>query len=69
MPREFHYNDRIAWPDNHRIAVTLTFDARTLRAIIRHMKKAEGVWFATGSEVARRCLDRLFKPQREVAAF
>ena len=36
--------------------------ARTLRAIIRHMKAAEGVWFATGSEVARWCLDELFKP-------
>ena len=38
--------------------------ARTLRAIIRHMKQAEGVWFATGSEVAGWCLDELFKPAR-----
>lgn len=35
--------------------------ARTLRAIIRHMKKADGVWFATGSEVAHWCLDSVFK--------
>ena len=34
--------------------------ARTLRAIIRHMKQAEGVWFATGSEAARWCRDELF---------
>ena len=26
MPRAYHYNDRIAWPDARRIAVTLTFD-------------------------------------------
>ena len=38
--------------------------ARSLRAIIRHMKQAEGVWFATGSEVAQWCLDELFKPDR-----
>jgi len=38
--------------------------ARTLRRIIQHMKKAEGVWFATGSEVARWCLNELFKPER-----
>jgi peptidoglycan/xylan/chitin deacetylase (PgdA/CDA1 family) len=35
--------------------------APTLRAIIRHMKNAGGVWFATGSEVARWCLDEVFK--------
>ena len=35
--------------------------ARTLRGIIQHMKKAEGVWLATGSEVARWCLDEVFK--------
>ncbi|HLG81015.1 MAG TPA: polysaccharide deacetylase family protein [Bradyrhizobium sp.] len=34
--------------------------ANTLRNIIRHMKK-DGVWFATGSEVARWCLDEVFK--------
>jgi len=34
--------------------------ARTLRAIIQHMKQAEGVWFATGSEAARWCRDELF---------
>ena len=38
--------------------------AKTLRRIIQHMKKAEGVWFATGSEVARWCLNELFKPER-----
>lgn len=42
--------------------------ARTLRRIIQHMKKARGVWFATGSEVARWCLDELFKPDRAEAA-
>ena len=41
--------------------------ARTLRRIIQHMKKAEGVWFATGSEVARWCLDEMFKPDRAEA--
>jgi peptidoglycan-N-acetylglucosamine deacetylase len=41
--------------------------AQTLRAIIRHMKAADGVWFATGSEVARWCLDRLIKPKLEAA--
>jgi peptidoglycan-N-acetylglucosamine deacetylase len=35
--------------------------ARTLRTIIRHMKDAGGVWFATGSEVAQWCLDEVFK--------
>jgi hypothetical protein len=25
------------------------------------MKQAEGVWFATGSEIARWCLDEVFK--------
>jgi peptidoglycan/xylan/chitin deacetylase (PgdA/CDA1 family) len=42
--------------------------ARTLRAIIRHMKAADDVWFATGSEVARWCIDQLFKPERKIAA-
>lgn len=41
--------------------------ARTLRAIVRHMKNAEGVWLATGSEVARWCLDRVFKVDGKVA--
>lgn len=40
--------------------------ARALRSIIQHMKKADGVWFATGSEVAQWCLDEMFAP-REVA--
>jgi peptidoglycan/xylan/chitin deacetylase (PgdA/CDA1 family) len=39
--------------------------AKTLRAIIQHMKKAEGVWFATGTEVANWCLEELFKTERE----
>ncbi|MPY69121.1 MAG: polysaccharide deacetylase family protein [Alphaproteobacteria bacterium] len=34
--------------------------ATTLRRIIRHMKQ-DGVWFATGSEAARWCLDELFR--------
>ena len=35
--------------------------ARTMRSIIQHMKNADGVWLATGSEVARWCLDEVFK--------
>jgi peptidoglycan/xylan/chitin deacetylase (PgdA/CDA1 family) len=35
--------------------------ARTMRTIIQHMKNADGVWLATGSEVARWCLDEVFK--------
>ncbi len=42
--------------------------ARTLRAIIQHMKAADGVWFATGSEVARWCLDELFEVDSPDAA-
>jgi len=42
--------------------------ARTLRTIIRHMKDAGGVWFATGSEVAHWCLDEVFKQEPAVAA-
>ncbi len=38
--------------------------AKTLRRIIQHMKKAKGVWFATGGDVARWCLDELFKSER-----
>ena len=38
--------------------------AKALRAIIQHMKKADGVWFATGSEVAHWCLDEMFGPDR-----
>jgi peptidoglycan/xylan/chitin deacetylase (PgdA/CDA1 family) len=38
--------------------------ARALRDIIRHMKAAAGVWFATGSEVAQWCLDELFTADR-----
>jgi peptidoglycan/xylan/chitin deacetylase (PgdA/CDA1 family) len=37
--------------------------ARTLRAIIQHMKQG-GAWFATGSELARWCLDEVFNPDR-----
>jgi hypothetical protein len=32
-----------------------------MRAMIQHMKNADGVWLATGSEVARWCLDEVFK--------
>lgn len=42
--------------------------ATTLRRIIRHMKDAGGVWFATGSEVANWCLDEVFKLERDSAA-
>jgi hypothetical protein len=38
--------------------------SRTVRAIIQHMKAHQSVWFAKGSEVARWCLDELFKPER-----
>src|ERR1700686_4409551 len=41
--------------------------AKTLRSIIQHMKKADGVWFATGSEVARWCLDEVFKVDAKAA--
>ena len=37
--------------------------ARTLRRIIQHMKSYEGVWIATGSEIARWCLDDLFRAE------
>lgn len=42
--------------------------AATLKAMIQHMKRAEGVWFATGTEVARWCLDELFRTEREKIA-
>jgi hypothetical protein len=32
------------------------------------MKDADGVWFATGSEVANWSLDEIFKLERESAA-
>lgn len=41
--------------------------AKTLRSIIQHMKAADGVWFASGSEVARWCLDEIFKVERGAA--
>jgi len=41
--------------------------AGALQAMIQHMKKAEGVWFATGSEVARWCSDEVFKTDRKAA--
>ena len=34
--------------------------AHTMRTMIRHMKDAGGVWFATGSEVAEWCLEHVF---------
>jgi hypothetical protein len=39
-----------------------------LRSIIQHMKKADGVWFATGSELARWTFDEVFKVDRAKAA-
>ena len=42
--------------------------AKSLRAMIRHMKSAEGVWFATGSEVAQWCLNNLFAPDNRKSA-
>lgn len=42
--------------------------AKTLRMIIRHMKDAGGVWFATGSDVARWCLDEIFAAERQSTA-
>jgi peptidoglycan/xylan/chitin deacetylase (PgdA/CDA1 family) len=42
--------------------------ARTLRSLIQHMKQRDGVWFATGTEVARWCLDTLFKSAHEKIA-
>jgi peptidoglycan/xylan/chitin deacetylase (PgdA/CDA1 family) len=42
--------------------------AQILRAIIRHMKAADGVWLTTGSDVARWCLDELFKSHLQAAA-
>jgi peptidoglycan-N-acetylglucosamine deacetylase len=39
--------------------------ARTLRAMIRHVKNAGDVWIASGSEVAHWCLDELFKAERD----
>jgi peptidoglycan-N-acetylglucosamine deacetylase len=41
--------------------------ARTLRAIIAHMKQAGGVWFATGSEIANWCLNEVFQADRVAA--
>ena len=41
--------------------------AKTLRSIIQHMKKADGVWFATGSEIARWTLDEVFKVEQAKA--
>jgi peptidoglycan/xylan/chitin deacetylase (PgdA/CDA1 family) len=38
--------------------------ANTLRLMIQHMKKADCVWFTTGSELARWCLDKVFLGQR-----
>ncbi len=39
--------------------------AAALRGIIQHMKASEGVWFATGSEVANWCLMEVFKRDRD----
>ncbi len=37
---------------------------KALRTIIQHMKRAKGVWFTTGSEMANWCLEQVFEPQR-----
>jgi peptidoglycan/xylan/chitin deacetylase (PgdA/CDA1 family) len=42
--------------------------AKALRTIIAHMKEAGGVWFATGSEVARWYLDEIFRADSATAA-
>jgi peptidoglycan/xylan/chitin deacetylase (PgdA/CDA1 family) len=42
--------------------------AAALREIIGHMKASEGVWFATGSEVANWCLIEVFKRECDPAA-
>ncbi len=42
--------------------------ARTMRSIIRHMKAAEGVWFATGSEIAGWCRKELFRAEAAKSA-
>jgi peptidoglycan/xylan/chitin deacetylase (PgdA/CDA1 family) len=36
--------------------------AAALQETIQYMKKHEGVWFATASEIAHWCLDKVFKP-------
>jgi peptidoglycan/xylan/chitin deacetylase (PgdA/CDA1 family) len=41
--------------------------AKTLRKIIRHMKNAGGVWFATGNEAASWCLAEVFRRGRAAA--
>jgi peptidoglycan/xylan/chitin deacetylase (PgdA/CDA1 family) len=42
--------------------------AETMRTMIRHMKQAGRVWFATGSELATWCRDEVFKPKFEAEA-
>jgi peptidoglycan-N-acetylglucosamine deacetylase len=42
--------------------------ARTLRTIIQHMKQTGGVWFATGGEVARWCVEEIFTRDHVAAA-
>jgi peptidoglycan/xylan/chitin deacetylase (PgdA/CDA1 family) len=42
--------------------------AKALRTIIRHMKDAGGVWFATGSELAMWCRDEVFKAAEKKVA-
>jgi hypothetical protein len=43
--------------------------AETLQAIIQHMKKAPGVWIATGSDVAQWCRDEIFKLDKAKESF
>ncbi len=37
--------------------------AAALQEMIQYMKKADGVWFATGTEISRWCIENVFKPQ------
>jgi peptidoglycan-N-acetylglucosamine deacetylase len=41
--------------------------AKTLRAIVQHMKNVGGIWFARGSEVAEWCMKEVFKADRDMA--
>src|SRR6516164_1590136 len=60
----FSHDLPFLWESGGRVLVEIPGRpgrANTLRMIIRHMKKADSVWFATGSEIARWCLDEVFK--------
>jgi len=42
--------------------------ADALQEMIQHMKQAGGVWFASGQEISRWCLDKVFKADRVARA-